>query len=115
MKSWKSRLLMAFTMLAVVLVLTLPAMAEDIDIKVECEAERGHCQKQVSHEVWQEDTGSEPEQDLSAPPAPQQDLLAPPADVVSADKAPVDEMSDKECSERPFPPCGYWWPYGTGA
>jgi hypothetical protein len=35
MKSCKSRLLMVFTMLAVVLVLSVPAMAEDFDIDVE--------------------------------------------------------------------------------
>ena len=96
MKSWKSRLLMAFTMLAVVLVLTLPAMAEDIDIDVDCEADGGHCEKQVSQEVWQEDTD---EEDTGS--EPQDDVL----------DAPVDEVSDEECSEHSWPPCGYYWPW----
>jgi len=50
-------------MLAVVLVLSVPAMAEDVDIDVECEADGGYCTKQVSHEVWQEDTDAEPQED----------------------------------------------------
>ncbi len=37
MKSWKLRLLMAFTMVAVVLAISIPAMAEDIEVA--CEAE----------------------------------------------------------------------------
>ena len=86
MKSWKSRLLMVFTMLAVVLVISVPAMAEDIE--VECEADSGYCMEQVRHEVWHEDTGSEPQEDVF--------------------EEPVVEGSDEEC----FPFCGLdWWPY----
>ena len=48
MKSWKSHLLMVFTVLAVVLVLSVPATAEDIDFEVKCEADHGYCKKQVS-------------------------------------------------------------------
>src|SRR5215210_814133 len=96
MKSCKSRLLMVFTMLAVVLVLSVPAMAEDIDIDVECEADGGYCTKQVSQEVWQEDTDEEDTGSES-----QDEVL----------EAPMVEVSDKECSERFFPPCGYYWPW----
>jgi len=101
MKSWKSRLLMVFTMLAVVLVLSVPAMAEDIDIEVKCEADRGHCEKQVSQEVWQEDveedTGSEPQEDVFGEPEDE-----------AFDEEPVIEGSDEKC----FPFCGLdWWPY----
>ena len=50
-------------MLAVVLVLSLPATAEDVDLKVQCEADHGYCKEHVSQEVWHEDTGSEPQKD----------------------------------------------------
>src|SRR5215218_1521283 len=102
MKSWKSRLLMVFTMLAVVLVLSVPAMAEDVDIDVECEADGGYCTKQVSHEVWQEDTDAEPQED---------DLDLEEPVVEESDNAPADEISDKDCSEHSWPPCGYYWPW----
>jgi hypothetical protein len=96
MKSWKSRLLMVFTMLAVVLVISVPAMADDLE--VECEADdSGYCVKDVSHEVWHEDTGSEPQEDVFEEPV-----------VEKSDEEPVVEGSDEEC----FPFCGLdWWPY----
>src|SRR5215203_5511958 len=121
MKSWKSRLLMAFTVLAVVLVITVPAMAEDVDIDVECEADGGYCTKQVSYEVWHKDTeagSQEDDLDLEEPvveesdkecfPFCEEDVLEDPMDEVSdkapvddvSDEAPEDEMSDKDCSEH---------------
>jgi len=101
MKSWKSHLLIVFTVLAVVLVLSVPATAEDIDFEVKCEADHGYCKKQVSQEVWQEDTGEDTGSE------PQQDLLENPVDQ-RADEEPVIEGSDEEC----FPFCGLdWWPY----
>jgi hypothetical protein len=134
MKSCKTRLLMVFTMLAVVLVLSVPAMAEDVDIDVECEA--GYCTKQLSHEVWQEDTDEdtdvEPQEDdlgLEQPvveesakecfPFCEKDVLGDPMDEVSdkapvdevSDNAPADKISDKDCSEYSWPPCGYYWPW----
>ena len=136
MKSCKSRLLMVFTMLAVVLVLSVPAMAEDVDIDVECEADGGYCTKQVSHEVWQEDTDEdtdadphEDDLDLEEPvveesakecfPFCEEEVLEDPMDEVSdkapvddvSDEAPADEISDKDCSELSWPPCGYYWPW----
>ena len=127
MKSCKSRLLMGFTVLAVVLVLSVPAMAEDVDIDVECEADGGYCKKQLSHEVWQEDTDEdtdvEPQGDdlvLEEPvveesakkcfPFCEKNDLEDPMDEVS-DNAPADEISDKDCSEHSWPPCGYYWPW----
>ena len=102
MKSWKSRLLLVFTMLAVVLVLSVPATAEDVDLKVQCEADHGYCKKHVSQEVWHEDTGSDPqEDDLDL-----EDLV----DEVS-DEAPEDEISDKDSSEQCWVPSGYYWPW----
>ena len=102
MKSWKSRLLLVFTMLAVVLVLSVPATAEDVDLKVQCEADHGYCKKHVSQEVWHEDTGSDPqEDDLDL-----EDLV----DEVS-DEAPADEISDKDSSEQCWVPSGYYWPW----
>ena len=141
MKSWKSRLLLVFTMLAVVLVLSLPATAEDVDLKVQCEADHGYCKKQVSQEVWHEDTGKDTDEDTGSEPqkdgletpidqslgnpvdqsleTPVDQSLANPLDQRSveapvdegSEKAPVDEISDKECSKRSWPPCGYYWPW----
>ena len=133
MKSWKSRLLLVFTMLAVVLVLSVPATAEDVDLKVQCEADHGYCKKQVSQEVWHkatdEDTGSDPQEDGLANPMdpslanpvdpslanPADPSLANPVDEVS-DKPPVDEISDEESSFPKFPGSDIvssklWWPY----
>jgi hypothetical protein len=119
-------------MLAVVLVLSVPAMAEDVDIDVECEADGGYCTKQISHEVWQEDTDAEPQEDdldLEEPvveesakecfPFCEKNVLEDPLDEVSdkapvdevSDNAPADEISDKDCSEQSWPPCGYYWPW----
>ncbi len=130
MKSCKSRLLMGFTVLAVVLVLSVPAMAEDVDIDVECEADGGYCEKHLSHEVWQEDTDAEPQEDVFEDPVVaesakecfpfcEEDVLEDPMDEVSdkapvyevSDNAPADEISDKDCSEHSWPPCGYYWPW----
>src|SRR5215217_3263942 len=80
MKSWKSRLLMVFIMLAVVLAISVPATAEDIDFEVQCEADHGYCKKQVSQEVWQEDTDEDTGED------PQQNVL----------ESPVDQRPDEE-------------------
>src|SRR5215207_3368398 len=124
MKSWKSRLLLVFTMLAVVLVLSLPATAEDVDLKVQCEADHGYCKKHVSQEIWHEDTGEEPQEDGLENPMdqsldnPVDQSLENPMDQRSveapvdegSEKAPVDEISDKECSERSFPPAGIGGP-----
>jgi hypothetical protein len=102
MKSWKSRLLLVFTMLAVVLVLSVPATAEDVDLKVQCEADHGYCKKQVSQEVWQEDTGSDPQED---------DLDLEDLVDEASDEAPADEISDKDSSEQCWVPSGYYWPW----
>jgi len=89
-------------MLAVVLVLSLPAAAEDVDLKVQCEADHGYCKKQVSQEVWHEDTG----EDTGSEPQ-DEDVFWEPGDEGS-DKDPVIEGSDEKC----FPFCGLdWWPY----
>ena len=117
MTSWKSRLLMVFTMLAVVLVITVPANAEDIDIDVECQADGGRCAKQVSHEVWHEDTDSEPQEDAFENPVAEgsdeecfpfcgDDVFGDRVDEVPNEDS-ADEGSDEEC----FPFCGYPWPY----
>jgi hypothetical protein len=97
MKSWKSRLLLVFTMLAVVLVLSVPATAEDVDLKVQCETDDGYCKKHVSQEVWHEDTGEDTGSD------PQEDDL----DL----EEPVVEVSDKDSSEQCWVPSGYYWPW----
>ena len=86
MKSWKLRLLVAFTMVAVVLAVSIPAMAEDVEVM--CEAEDGFCDTTVTVDSQLQDIGSEPQED--------------------AIEEPVIEGSDEEC----FPFCGLeWWPY----
>ncbi len=48
MKSWKTRLLMVFTMLALILAVSVPGMA---DVEVECDVEDGGiCEETVSYE-----------------------------------------------------------------
>jgi hypothetical protein len=48
MTSWKARLLMVFTMLALILAVSVPGMA---DVEVECDAEDGGtCEETVSYE-----------------------------------------------------------------
>ena len=48
MKSWKTRLLMIFTMLALILAVSVPGMA---DIEVDCEVDDGgYCEEAVSYE-----------------------------------------------------------------
>ncbi len=63
MKSWKTRLLMVFTMLALILAVSVPGMA---DIEVECEADDGgYCEGSVSYESESfEDEGTELEDEL---------------------------------------------------
>ncbi len=86
MKSWKLRLLMAFTMVAVVLAISIPAIAEDIEVV--CEADDGFCETTVTVDSQYQDVGSEPQEDVV--------------------EEPVIEGSDEDC----FPFCGLeWWPY----
>ena len=83
MKSWKSRLLMVFTVLAVVLAVSVPAIADDIEIT--CEADGGICKEHFTYEVQYEDESQ--------------------GEVI---EEPVIEGSDEEC----YPFCGLeWWPY----
>ncbi len=58
MKSWKLRLLMAFTMVAVVLAISIPAMAEDIEVV--CEAEDGFCDAKFTVDSPYQDVDFEP-------------------------------------------------------
>ena len=93
-------------MLAVVLVLSVPATAEDVDLKVQCEADHGYCKKQVSQEVWHEDTGEDTGEE------PHEDGLETPIDPsLGNDEAPADEISDKDSSEQCWVPSGYYWPW----
>lgn len=77
---------MMFTVVSVVLAVSVPAMA---DIEVECEADDGVCEETVTYEIQpSEDTGSEDQENIA--------------------EEPVIEGSDEEC----FPFCGLeWWPY----
>ena len=67
MKSWKTRLLMIFTMLALILAVSVPGMA---DIEVECEADDGgYCEGAVSYESeYFEDEGTELEYEIVEDP-----------------------------------------------
>ena len=87
MKSWKTRLSMVLTALAMVLAVSVPAIADDVD--VECEADDGDtCRVHVSYESF------EPEEDASGLPDGLFD-------------APVVEGVDDAC----YPFCGMYWPW----
>ena len=79
--------------------------------------------KVYSPSYTDEDTDAEPQEDdldLEEPvveesakecfPFCEKNDLEDPMDEVS-DKAPADEISDKDCSEHSWPPCGYYWPW----
>jgi hypothetical protein len=87
MKSWKTRLLMVFTMLALILAVSVPAMA---DIDVECEADDGgYCEETVSYE-------SEPTEDEST----------------EFEGENVEDPFAVEAAEDCYPFCGLeWWPW----
>jgi hypothetical protein len=88
MKSWKTRLLMVFTMLALILAVSVPGMA---DIEVECEADDGgYCEEAVSYESESfEDEGTELEDELIV-------------------EDPFAVEADEDC----YPFCGLeWWPW----
>jgi len=72
-------------MLAVVLVVSVPVMAGDLE--VECEADSGVCKEQVTYETRHEGSGWEPQKKLF--------------------EDSVKEGSGEEC----FPFCMRWWPY----
>ena len=84
--SWRSDLLIALAMLAVVLVVSVPAIADDIEVK--CDADNGVCKETVSYSSDQyADDGSE--------------LGDPVVDPVAVD-------TEEDC----FPFCGLdWWPW----
>ena len=87
MKSWKTRLLMMFTMLALILAVSVPGMA---DVEVECDAEDGGiCEETVSYEP-----------ELSEYEGTELD------DEIVEDPFAVEEA--EEC----YPFCGLkWWPW----
>jgi hypothetical protein len=85
--SWKTRLLMIFTMLALILAVSVPGMA---DVEVECDAEDGGtCEETVSYESeFAEDEDTELE------------------DKIFEDPFAV------EATEECYPFCGLeWWPW----
>ncbi len=86
MKSWKTRLLMVFAMLAMVLAVSVPGMA---DVEVECDAEDGGtCEEMVTYE-------SDPGED--------QTLL---------ESETVEDPFAVETDEGCYPFCGLeWWPW----
>ena len=87
MTSWKTRLLMVFTMLALILAVSVPGMA---DVEIECEADDGgYCEEAVTYESESaEDEDTELEDEISEDPFVVED--------------------DEEC----YPFCGLeWWPW----
>ena len=87
MKSWKTRLLVVLTMLALILAVSVPGVA---DIEVECEAEDGgYCEEAVSYESeFAEDEGTELEDEI------------------------VEDLFAVESAEECYPFCGLeWWPW----
>ena len=87
MQSWKARLLMVFTMLALILAVSVPGMA---DVELECDAEDGGtCEEMVSYESESlEDEGTELEDEI------------------------VEEPFAVEGAEECYPFCSLeWWPW----
>lgn len=85
MKSWKTRLLMVLTMLAVVLAVSVPAVADDVEI--ECEADGGYCKEELTWVSEYEEVDPELQEDDASDPT-----------AVELD----------EC----YPFCGLeWWPW----
>ena len=87
MQSWKARLLMVFTMLALILAVSVPGMA---DVELECDAEDGStCEEMVSYESESlEDEGTELEDAI------------------------VEEPFAVEGAEECYPFCSLeWWPW----
>ena len=87
MKNWKARLLMIFTMLALILAVSVPGMA---DVGVECDAEDGGiCEETVSYES-----------ELSEQESTELD------DEIVGDPFAAEE------AEKCYPFCGLeWWPW----
>jgi len=86
MSSWRSRLLMMLFTLAVVLIVSVPAMADDVE--VECEADGGFCKDTLSYSSDQYEDDSSTLGDTVVDPAA------------------VD--TEEDC----FPFCGLdWWPW----
>lgn len=86
MTSWKTRLLMVFTMLALILAVSVPGMA---DVEVECDAEDGGiCEETVSYESeFAEDESTELEEESAEDPFA------------------------VEAAEECYPFCGLKWPW----
>ena len=87
MKSWKTRLLMMFTMVALILAVSVAGIA---DVEVECDAEDGGtCEEMVSYESESfEDEGTELEDEI------------------------VEDPFAVEAAEECYPFCGLeWWPW----
>jgi hypothetical protein len=85
--SWKTRLLMVFTMVALILAVSVPGMA---DVEVECDAEDGGtCEETVSYESeFAEDEGTELEDEI------------------------VEDPFAVEATEECYPFCSLeWWPW----
>ena len=93
MKSWKTRLLMVFTMLALILAVSVPGMAE---VEVQCEADDGgYCEETVTYESeFAEEEGTEFEDEP-----------------LFADEI-VEDPFAVEAAEGCYPFCGLeWWPW----
>jgi hypothetical protein len=87
MKSWKTRLLMMFTMLALILAVSVPGVA---DVEVVCDADDGGtCEEIVTYESESfEDEGTELGDEI------------------------VEDPFAVEAAEECYPFCGLeWWPW----
>lgn len=96
MKSWKPRLLIMFTILAVVLTVSVPALADAM--QVTCEGNDGSCTLECDSdaEFCEATLDSSSDQDEDADSAPPEE---------ATDPASVDLEAD--C----FPFCGFEWPW----
>jgi hypothetical protein len=94
MKSWKSRLLMVLTTLAVVLAVSVPALADDMEVK--CGGDGGACTLKCANDgefcTARLDSSSDQSGEVDSVP-------------------PEDAADPVSLSEDCFPFCGVEWPW----
>jgi hypothetical protein len=112
MKSWKMRLFLALIALAMVLAVSVPAIA---DITVQCNVDdEGYCDKSVSYDSDEEESADPDLQETNVEePVVQEPAVQAPViqDPVPPESVPQDPTVDQPADgwEPPFP--GMYWPF----
>ena len=112
MKSWKMRLFMVLTALAMVLAVSVPAIA---DITVQCNVDdEGYCDRSVSYDSDEEESADPDLQETNVEePVVQEPAVQAPViqDPVPPESVPQDPTVDQPADgwEPPFP--GMYWPF----